>query len=250
MLTYDTARGAWRLTVAGAGMTEVLTPLRDGRWPLLLLLPVEPAGSFVYGDGLALARELDLANRLSAVIAAPTFDTLPWYGSHATDPHIRHDAQLVDTVLPALAARIHTTACCLQGFSKSGWGAMSLLARYPDHFAAAASWDAPLLMDEPRYGAAEHYGDAGHFAHHRPLACLADNPAPFRAHPRLVITGRCNFGPDGLPPALGDCHTAAAHAALDALGIPHHYDNGLTAPHRWDAAWVVPAAEAVLAQSR
>ncbi len=100
--------------------------------------------------------------------------------------------------------------------------------------------ESPLLMDAP------HFGDAAHFARHLPAACLAANPAPFRARPRLVITGHCGFGPDALPAGCGTCHTAAMHARLDDLGIPHHYDNTLTVPHRWDAAWVAPVVATLL----
>ncbi len=149
---FDSARGAWQVAVAspyvGAGALEVLLPTHGTRWPVLFVLPVEAAGEFYYGDGLALARALDLANRYGVIVAAPTFDTLPWYGSHVADPRIRHDAHLVHAVLPTLDACFPTTtARYLLGFSKSGFGAVSLLARFPDVFTAAASWDAPLLVD-------------------------------------------------------------------------------------------------------
>ena len=41
----------------------------------------------------------------------------------------------------------------LVGFSKSGWGAWSLLLRHPGVFGKAAAWDAPLMQDAPdRFG--------------------------------------------------------------------------------------------------
>ena len=47
----------------------------------------------------------------------------------------------------------------LLGFSKSGWGAFSLLLRYPERFGKAAAWDAPLMQERPdRFGMGEILG--------------------------------------------------------------------------------------------
>ena len=45
----------------------------------------------------------------------------------------------------------------LVGFSKSGWGAFSLLLRYPDRFGKAAAWDAPLMIDVPLWKNLENF---------------------------------------------------------------------------------------------
>ena len=56
----------------------------------------------------------------------------------------------------------------LLGFSKSGWGAFSLLLRHPDVFGRAAAWDAPLMMNKPGpYGSGDIFGTPENFARYQ-----------------------------------------------------------------------------------
>ncbi|HEX4148243.1 MAG TPA: hypothetical protein VHY20_04610, partial [Pirellulales bacterium] len=140
--------------------TEIRVLLPDGFqlrppriYPLLLVLPVESQGERRYGDGLAEVRRRQLHNRFELIVAEPTFSQLPWYGDHPTDPHVRQESHLLKVVLPYLRERYPVGRdrehCLLLGFSKSGWGAWSLLVRHPELFGRAAAWDAPLNMLAP-----------------------------------------------------------------------------------------------------
>ena len=150
---------------------------------VLYVLPVEAGRESKYGDGLAEVKRLDLHNKHGLICVAPTFAHLPWYADHPTDKTIRQESYFVKVVVPfidrtyqldekrrmdASSVRIqahadgrgvHPTPVnkesrWLLGFSKSGWGAWSLLARNPDLFGRAAAWDAPLDMPRRKWSVA------------------------------------------------------------------------------------------------
>jgi hypothetical protein len=151
MLTWQFAEntGVWQCRVprsdrSGADLLSVLLPepyLPGAQYPVVYLLPVEAQQEHVYGDPLAVLRQLDAPRRYRCIFALPTFATIPWYGHHATNPAIRHDADLLQTIIPLVEQRFSTPGTPagrrLLGFSKSGWGAFSLIARYPEIIGAA-----------------------------------------------------------------------------------------------------------------
>ena len=70
------------------------------------------------------------------------------------------------------------------GFSKSGWGAFSLLLRHPEVFGRAAAWDAPLMLEQPnRYGMGAVFGSQENFLN-LTFLCFAF------ANPTLLFAGR------------------------------------------------------------
>ena len=123
----------------------------------MYVLPVEPEDGRVCGDALAeiLAHQLHSSYRL--VFVMPSFSDAPWYADHPSDPHIRQESYFlnvvvpfVETIYPVVTSR---AGRLLLGFSKSGWGAYSLLLRHPDLFGKAVAWDAPLGQASPtKYG--------------------------------------------------------------------------------------------------
>jgi hypothetical protein len=124
-----------------------------------------------------------------------------------------------------------------------------LLARFPDFFHAAASWDAPMLMDVDcfgAYGTAEHFGVAAHFAHFRPPALFRANPLPFQQRRHVVLAGQQAFGDESMPAGAGHCHTAAMHKLFTALAIAHDYRDDLIFPHAWHVGWMEPVLRALL----
>ena len=110
----------------------------------------------------------NLANALHAIFVAPTFSHLPWYADHPTERDIRQETYFLNVVVPLIErrypARAERAGRLLLGFSKSGWGAWSLLLRHSDLFGKAAAWDAPLMMDQPgRYGSGAVFGTQSNF---------------------------------------------------------------------------------------
>lgn len=209
------------------------------RYPVLYVLPVEANTEHRYGDGLAEVKRCNIPTRYGVICVAPTFAQLPWYADHPTDKGIRQESYVLKTVVPfveqnypALAER---RGRWLLGFSKSGWGAWSLLARNPDVFDRAAAWDAPLEM--PRFemfGAGPIFGTQEHFETYRVLPALK---ACTKLHdkPRLVLTGYDNFR---------DQHESA-HQKLTEWKIPHIYRDGPKRKHTWDSGWVEESVAAL-----
>ncbi len=258
---YNSGRGTWLYRQTSkfqyrASIIEVRLPTGYDPvhcYPVVYLLPCEAGEGHQFGDPIIelLMLSADLTNR--AIFVRPTFDTLPWYAHHACDTHIRHDAYLMTEVIPLVESQFATSGAkgrLLLGFSKSGWGAFSLIARYPDYFKAAASWDAPLLMDEAcfgAYGTAGHFGTSTHFAGYCPPVLFRGNPQPFRQLTRIVLAGQQLFGAECMPSGEGECHTACMHQLFTELGITHHFHNDLIFPHRWHAGWMEPELQQLLA---
>ena len=233
---------------------------------VLFVLPVEAARESKYGDGLAEVKRCDLHNKHGLICVAPTFAHLPWYADHPTDKSIQQETYFVQVVVPfidrtyqlrrmdASSVRsqadpdgrgVHPTRAdresrWLLGFSKSGWGAWSLLARHPDLFDKAAAWDAPL--DMPRfdlYGAAQVFGSQDHFASHRVLPALLNCHALKATSPRLILTGYDNFR----------THHETTHRLLDEAQVPHIYRDGPKLKHVWNSGWIEEAVELLVTTS-
>ena len=227
---------------------------------VLFVLPVEAGREAKYGDGLAEVKRLDLHNKHGLICVAPTFAHLPWYADHPTDKAIRQESYFVQVVVPfidrtytqrrmdapsvrsqadpdgrgVLPTRAERESRWLLGFSKSGWGAWSLLARHPDLFDKAAAWDAPL--DMPRfdlYGAAPVFGTQEHFEKYRVLPAILKHSDLKASSPRLILTGYDNFR----------THHETAHRLLDEAHVPHVYRDGPKLKHVWNSGWVEEAVE-------
>lgn len=230
---------------AGATQIRVLRPEKEepGRkYPVVYVLPVEAGAEGRYGDGLREIQKLDLHNQHAALFVAPTFSHLPWYADHPTNLEIRQEAYFLKVVLPFIDRTYPTQAEAsgrlLLGFSKSGWGAWSLLLRHPDQFHKAAAWDAPLAMDAPgKYGSGPIFGGAENFANYQISKLLAKSAELLRTEKRLILTGYGNFRAEH----------ETTHALLDQLKIPHAYRDGPSRKHDWHSGWVGEAVELLLA---
>ncbi len=232
----------------GTTRIRVLLPdtLEKGKkYPVVYVLPVEAELESKYGDGLKEVKKLDLHNGLKAIFVAPTFSHLPWYADHPTKADVRQEAYFLKVVVPFVEktypAKAETSGRLLLGFSKSGWGAYSLLLRNPDVFGRAAAWDAPLMMEKPgQYGSGDIFGTADNFAGYRITKLLEDNATKFQKEPRLILTG---YG------AFRD-HHKRAHELMDKLKIAHEYRDGPALKHDWHSGWVKEAAELLLAKPK
>jgi LmbE family N-acetylglucosaminyl deacetylase len=225
-----------------AAETTVRVLVPDGlkpaeRVPVVYVLPVEAGDGHRYGDGLLEVRKLGLHNRLRAIFAAPTFADLPWYADNPSDPRVRQESDLLEVVLPLVEATYPAQRGAegrlLLGFSKSGWGAFSLLLRHPDVFARAAAWDAPLMMDQPgRYGSGPIFGTPVNFAEYQVTRLLDRRAGDLRGEPRLALLGYGNFRREH----------AKFHDLLVRLHVPHAYADGPHREHVWGSGWVPEAA--------
>ncbi len=123
----------------------------------------------------------------------------------------------------------------LMGFSKSGFAALSILARHwrSGLFAGAAAWDAPLMMERMvRPSMRRSYGSEEVFAQHCLVRRISDLGDAARAGARLVLDGFMIWG----------AQMNSFHKLLTASNIPHAFHKKRRATHRWDSEWMMDCA--------
>ncbi len=207
------------------------------RFQVLYLLPVEAGESRHWGDALAEVKQLDLHNKHELICVYPTFSHLPWYADHPTDPGIQQESYFLQDVVPLIDRSYATQASpqgrLLVGFSKSGWGAFSLLLRHSQRFGRAAAWDAPLEMAAPnRYGMEPIFGTQENFEAYRISSLLAEvDVEAFSSTPRLIHLGYDNFR----------THHLKTEERLVERQIPHLFHDGPRRKHHWESGWLATA---------
>jgi hypothetical protein len=221
---------------------EKLDPAK--KYPVLYILPAMPDKPNPYGDGLAEAEKLGLADAMGAICVSPDFPQTPWYADHPEDKGIRQESHLLKAVIPFVDGKFPTDATpagrLLIGFSKSGFAAYSLLLRHLDTFGGAAAFDSPFLLMLPdKYGSGEIFGTLANFEEYRVDQLFrkkvgdvkrAKNP------PKFALLGYKSFLLDG----------RYIHETMKAMGIPHHYSEEKERPHHWNSGWLEEAAKAVM----
>jgi S-formylglutathione hydrolase FrmB len=212
-------------------------PEKGRRYRVLYVLPVEAGDGARYGDGLKEIEKLGLHDRHGLVCVQPTFARLPWYADHPTNDRIRQESHLLKVVLPFVEKTYPVQAKpegrLVLGFSKSGWGAFSLLLRHPEVFGKAVAWDAPLDMDAPgKYGSGAIFGTRVNFQKYQLTRLLKERAGKLGKGKRLALFGYGNFR---------DAHKSV-HVLMDRLKIAHEYKDGPRRKHDWHSGWVKEAA--------
>lgn len=209
------------------------------KYPVLYVGEVEPIPK-VYANGLQELRALNVHNEHQCILAHTHFGAiLPWYASHV-DGIRRYDVQVTD-VLVGLLDEFYSTirsreGRLLIGFSKSGFGAFSLILRNPEVFGYAAAWDTPWLMSYGQYGSVEAFGAQSQFDLYNPIHLLSTHAASVNDRTRLVLAGSNAFNSDIEPMA----------AALDAEGIPYILNSEPAPGHDWDTGWLASVVDELL----
>ncbi|MDB5336998.1 MAG: hypothetical protein JWN70_2617 [Planctomycetaceae bacterium] len=221
-------RGTTKLRVL---LPDPLEPNR--KYPVIYVLPVEAGDENRYGNGLNEIVQKGLHRQYPIIFVAPTFSHLPWYADHPTDATIRQESYLLQVVLPYIGEHYPTlkepSGRWLLGFSKSGWGAFSLLLRNPKVFGRASAWDAPLMMADPsRYGMSQILETQANFEKYQLTRLLESRATELQGDPRLIILGYDNFR----------THHQQARELLTKLQIPHIYRDGPQRKHVWGSGWV------------
>lgn len=229
----DYQAGATKIRVLLTRFRREIVKLR-----VVYVLPVEAKDGTRYGDGLLEIKKLNLHNTHNVICVAPTFSHLPWYADHPTDKTIRQESYLLKVVVPFVEktylARAERDGRLLLGFSKSGWGAFSLLLRNPKTFGKAAAWDAPLMMKPPgKYGSKPIFGTVKNFERYRISRLIGDRAKAFRKSPRFILTGYGNFRSQHI----------AFRKLLVENKIAHVYRDGPKRRHHWNGGWVKEAFE-------
>lgn len=222
-------------------LIRVLLPrdVKDGEiLRVLLVLPVEGGEGQRWGDSLADIRKAGQHDRHRLICVAPTFAQLPWYADHPTETGIAQETYLLKAIVPAIDSLYPTSGKpedrLLLGFSKSGWGAVTLLLRNPDVFGKAAAWDAPLMMDKSGpYGSGPIFGTQENFAKYHISTLVKERGSELTGPPRLIHLGYDNFRD----------HHVRFEALLNELNVPHVHQDGPKLRHHWNSGWVKDAVE-------
>ena len=232
-----------------ASRTEIKVLLPDRlehgkRYPVVYVLPVEARSENRYGDGLMEVKQRNLHNKHRVIFVAPTFSHLPWYADHPTDPEIRQETYFLKVVVPFVEERYpvqkEPDGRFLLGFSKSGWGALSLLLRHPEVFGRAVAWDAPLMKDKPdQFGMEGIFGTPENFENYQITKLIQQRAAELRHSKRVILLGYGNFRQQH----------QQAHALLQKLDIPHVYRDDPERKHDWHSGWVEEAVGLLLQHS-
>jgi len=228
------------------GKTEVRVLLPDQldqsrRYRVVYVLPVEAGRDCRYGDGLREVKTHNLHNVHEVIFVSPTFSRLPWYADHSASRLVRQETHFQNVVIPLIEktypASTQTRDRLLLGFSKSGWGAWSLLLRHTDKFGRALAWDAPLMMDDfDHFGAREIFGNPENFENYHVANLLRMNAEALRREKRLILTGNSNFRD----------HHILMRILLEDLEIPHDFRLGSAREHDWHSGWVTEGVEFLL----
>lgn len=231
------------------GKTEVRVLLPDQldasrRYRVVYVLPVEAGRDSRYGDGLREVKTHNLHNIHQTMFVSPTFSRLPWYADHSTNLLIRQEAHFQKVVVPLIEKTYPASSRprdrLLLGFSKSGWGAWSILLRHPDLFGRAVAWDAPLLMDDfDHFGADDIFGTPENFTNYHVSNLLRMNAETLRREKRLILTGNSNFRE----------HHLQTHDLLEDLNIPHDFRLGPERLHVWHSGWMPESVELLLGET-
>ena len=213
------------------------------RRPVIYVLPVEGGDGERYGNGLREIQKRNLHNRSGAIFVAPTFSALPWYADHATDPAIRQEMYFVQVVVPyidnAYPVEKSAEGRMLLGFSKSGWGAWTLLMRHPKTFGSAVAWDAPLAMQQlGKYGTSGIYGTQAQFEKYRVTDLL--KASSLSQQHRLILLGYGSFRNEH----------EEVHRLMTELKIPHEYRDGPQRKHDWHSGWVAEAVQLLIPETK
>jgi enterochelin esterase-like enzyme len=231
---------------------RVLLPddYKEGKlYNVLYLLPVEEGFNQRYGYGLGVLKEMDAHNKHDIIIVQMGFEKEPWYADHVRNPKASQASYLKEFIIPFIEKYYSTKSApegrLLLGFSKSGWGAFSLILTYPEYFGYAASWDAPMFFDRFHYGMEQIYGTLEQLNAYRPDLLISKQKKHFQNKTRLVLMGERNWG-SSIPAPNGGSHTVEMHELLEKEGVKHIFNNNLNVPHRWNKQWMAPILEALI----
>jgi hypothetical protein len=225
---------------------RVLTPDNfdsNKEYKVLYILPVIENDNRRFGDGLLEILKYNYHNKYQLICVAPEFTSMPWYADHATNHEKQDESHLLKTVIPYIDGILPTLKSkdgrLLIGFSKSGWGAFTLLLRNPEIFEKAVGWDIGIRVDTGDLEAAKleekirrNFGTKENFENYRISNLLRENFSDLGAKERLFYYNtEGKRGPGG----------AKIHQLMVELEIPHRYLYEPKRKHRWDSGWIPEA---------
>ncbi len=233
---------------------RVLLPDRldsERRYRALYVLPVHEGGVRRHGDGLLEIKKYGYHNEHQLICVAPEFTSKPWFADHDLKPDKQDESHMLKTVIPFVEDHYpvlpELEGRLLIGFSKSGWGALSLLLRNPHLFDKAVGWDIGIRVDTGPFEAWDRdlaierdFGSFDNFEKYRLSNLIRNRGRLLGDKPRLFYFNRA-----GQSRGLGG---AEVHRLMVDLNMPHRYLYEPFRPHRWDSGWLPEAVRFLVAE--
>ncbi|MDD7885753.1 hypothetical protein [Flavivirga sp. 57AJ16] len=124
---------------------------------IVFVLPVKQGQTYNFGDPLTNLKDSSFYTKEvkdNVIFIHPIFKNIPWYANHPTDITIQQqtDSKNFVTFIKNKYSNFLSLNVSMIGFSKSGWGALSLLMHQPTIADHVFIWDAPLGIDELTFG--------------------------------------------------------------------------------------------------
>jgi len=238
--TMHPARRVVQPATAQVLLPDGFDAAREGGWPCLLVLPTEPGvdGSPEQGSGLTEVRRLGFHNSAGCVCASLGFNRATWV---ADGPGGQHESYLVNVVLPYLRTTYGASKFLLVGMAHSGYAAVSLLMRHPEEFAAAASFDAPLMVEEldaGRTAMLESYETNANFVDYKLRDLCLDEHTAAELSKRGKLGARVSVLRGKGEPE----HADVFREVLGQQGIPYNFSTEHSeTPTHWGAGWLPTA---------
>jgi hypothetical protein len=228
------------------GIFTIGTPLSaEDTLHIVFTLPVEAQSkAYRYGNGIREAVKLIDAGlvRDNVLFVQPEFTRIPWYGNHPDNPRIGQENYLLETVAEVkVQYQDFSVRIYLLGFSKSGWGSMSLIFSHPELFDGILIWDAPLSAGTGlRWGMDEVFDNERYFTERYWLPGRLSEAERIPKNKQIVVGGYDNFRAE----SVGFVDT------LRSAGISVVHLDQLNYPHTWDKNWMYPLLQEAQLTSR
>lgn len=189
---------------------------------IVYLLPVITGKSFgAFGDPIASHASANTANTANVILINPQFTTDafgPWYVKYEKD-YLKN--KLFSYVEGTLYPEI-TEERVLAGFSKSGWGILSLILEDPSICSTAVIFDAPLTMSAADFNSDYIFGS--NFALYDLNSRVAGGSI---GDVNLILSGWKLF----------ETEMDDMSALLTSNAIAHTYDKFEDSIHSWAGGW-------------
>lgn len=235
---------------AGSTNLRVLLPDNfdsESTYRVLYILPVVEQANRRFGDGLFELLKDDFHNIHQLICVAPEFTGLPWYVNYPGDSTRQDERHFLENIIPFVDQNYPTVNSqqgrFLIGFSKSGWGALTLLLRNPEIFQKAAGWDVGIRVDmgpieeaEKAMRISQYFGNEANFEQYRISTLLKQNSKELGEKARIFYYNT---------PGKRSQGGVKIHELMVEQEIPHRYLFESKRKHRWDSGWI-PTAVAFL----
>jgi len=200
---------------------------------IIFVLPVEEEKEFcIFGSGIREIRELADSNLIRSDVAfvQPGFTRIPWYADHPDNKQISQEKYLIEVISQVSVIFFHYhKKIYLLGFSKSGWGSMSILLNNPGIIDGVFIWDTPFCTGFNKdWGMEQVFRDKRYFNRNYILTNRIGKYTTDIKDKIIAIGGYDLFLKE----------TEAFLKLMDKKKISYYHNPNLQYRHEWNKGWI------------